>query len=141
VAPNGSVDRQAIAAHAFATEDDRRWLEQLIWPLVGERIWRFREEAEAADSPPPAAVVETPLLFEAGMQDIYDATIAVVADEAIRKRRAHARGYAAVDERDAAQLPQKEKARRATFVVHNNGTEQELERELASVLTAVQQPR
>ena len=74
-----------------------------------------------------AAVVETPLLFEAGLEEAYDATIAVVADEDVRAERAAARGHAAVDERAARQLPQEEKARRATFVVRNDGTSSELE--------------
>ena len=73
------------------------------------------------DPPPRAAVVETPLLFEAGMEGAYDATIAVVADEDVRAERAGARGHAAVDERAARQLPQDEKADRATFAVANDG--------------------
>jgi dephospho-CoA kinase len=79
-------------------------------------------------------VVETPLLFEAGMERIYDATIAVIAAEPLRRARAAGRGHAVVDERAARQLPQEEKARRATFVVRNDGSEEELERELSAIL-------
>jgi dephospho-CoA kinase len=79
VAPGGTVDRAAIARHVFAAPDERRWLEELLWPLVGQRVWTFRSEQEAAVPAPKAAVVETPLLFEAGMDGNYDATIAVVA--------------------------------------------------------------
>ncbi|HEX8119832.1 MAG TPA: dephospho-CoA kinase [Solirubrobacteraceae bacterium] len=134
VAPGGSVDRSAVARRAFATTDDRQWLEQLLWPKVGERVAAFREEALAADPPPRAAVVETPLLFEAGLDGIYDATIAVVADEAVRAQRAGARGHEAVDERASRQLPQEEKARRATFTVRNDGTVDELEARLSELL-------
>jgi dephospho-CoA kinase len=42
--------------------------------------------------------------------------------------------HAAVDERAARQLSQDEKAQRATFVVRNDGTEADLERELSVVL-------
>ena len=69
-----------------------------------------------------------------GLEGIYDATIAVVSDEQVRRERAAARGHALVDERAARQLSQEEKAQRATFVVHNDGSEQELQRELSSVL-------
>ena len=79
-------------------------------------------------------MVETPLLFEAGMESIYDATIAVVAEEQARRERAAGRGHEVVDERAARQLPQDEKARRATFVVRNDGSQQELERELSGIL-------
>ena len=79
-------------------------------------------------------MVEIPLLFEAGMEKLYDATIAVVSDEQVRRERAAERGHALADERAARQLPQEEKARRATFVVRNDGSEEDLERELSAVL-------
>ena len=134
IAPGGSVDRDLVAARVFADPAERHWLEQQIWPLVGERIARFRSEGEAMTPPPRALVVETPLLFEAGMEGAYDATIAVVAGEELRAGRAAARGHVAVDERAARQLSQAEKAGRATFVVRNDGSEAELERELSAVL-------
>ena len=140
VAPDGVVDRSAIAKRAFADADERAWLEQQIWPRVGQRVMAFREEALASDPPPPAAVVETPLLFEAGMEQAYDATIAVVADEAVRSERAAARGHHGVDERAARQLPQHEKAQRATFVVENDGTVEELEAKLSEVLGKLRGP-
>jgi dephospho-CoA kinase len=134
VAPGGTVDRPAIARAAFATEEDRAWLEQLLWPRVAKRVAAWRREVARADPPPRAAVVETPLLFEAGMERVYDATIAVVADEGVRRERAAARGHHAVDERAARQLPQEEKAARATYVVANSGTVEELTLALAGVL-------
>jgi dephospho-CoA kinase len=79
-------------------------------------------------------VIEVPLLFESGEIDGYDATIAVVAEEELRTERASSRGHALGDERTARQLPQEEKARLATFVVRNDGTESDLERELSEVL-------
>jgi dephospho-CoA kinase len=137
VAPGGVVDRGAIAAHAFATPEERTWLESEIWPRVGARIAAWREEIAARDPAPAAAVIETPLLFEAGMEGIYDATVAVIADETVRAQRAAARGHVGVDERAARQLPQEEKARRATYTVSNSGTIEELERELSGVLASL----
>ena len=140
VAPDGVVDRAAVARHAFATAQERAWLEAQIWPLVAARIAAWREEVAAREPPPPAAVVETPLLFEAGMEGLYDATVAVIADEAVRARRAAARGHVGVDNRAARQLPQEEKARRATYTVHNGGTVKELEGELSDVLASLRTP-
>jgi len=134
VAPGGHVDRAVIAAHAFAAPEERAWLESLLWPRVGARVLAFREEAEALEPPPPAAVVETPLLFEAGMEAAYDATIAIVAPEALREERAGGRGHAAVAERTARQLSQEEKAARATYVVVNDGGVEQLEARLSDVL-------
>jgi len=134
VAPGGVVDRSAVARAAFATPEDRAWLEQLLWPRVGARVWAWREQLAKLDPPPRAGVVETPLLFEAGMQGAYDATIAVVVDEQLRADRAAARGHHAVDERTARQLSQKEKAERATYVVLNDGTVEQLRGKLSSIL-------
>jgi dephospho-CoA kinase len=134
VAPGGTVDRSAVAARAFATPEDRAWLEALIWPRVGERVAAWRAAESAREPAPRALVVETPLLFEAGLQDGYDATIAVVADEAVRARRAAARGHAAVDERTARQLSQAEKAARATYAVENSGSIADLQEKLSGVL-------
>lgn len=138
VAPGGVVDRAAIAAHAFATPDERAWLESELWPLVGRRVAAFLREAGDRSPPPPVAVVEAPLLFEAGMDGLYDATIAVVASEEVRAARGAARGHVAADERAARQLGQAEKARRATFVVENSGTEDELMRQLSEILARLQ---
>ncbi|MBO9533664.1 MAG: dephospho-CoA kinase [Solirubrobacteraceae bacterium] len=155
LAADGIIDRKAIAERVFPEPAEREWLQQQIWPLVGEAIWQFRLAADAAsradqtcgDGPseplvgtpnlpawPRVAVVETPLLFEAGMQGLYDATIAVIAPEAVRAERAAARGHAAVDERNAAQLSQDEKAERADHVIVNDGTEEQLRERLAALL-------
>jgi dephospho-CoA kinase len=134
VAPGGRVDRGAIARKAFVDDEERHFLEGLLWPRVGARVAAWRE-AQARRSPAPKAlVVETPLLFEAGLEGNYDATIAIVADEAVRAERAGARGHAAVDERTKRQLTQAEKAARATYAVENSGSLRELEQELSGVL-------
>ncbi len=134
VAPGGGVDRAALAQRAFATPEDRAWLEGLIWPRVAARVAHWLAQVRAAEPAPRAAVVEVPLLFEAGQEGIYDATIAVVADEGLRRERAAGRGHELVDERAARQLPQQEKARRATFAVRNDRSVRELERQLSDVL-------
>ena len=134
VAPDGAVDRNAVAERVFASALEREWLESEIWPLVGARVRAWLDEIAARDPPPRAAVVETPLLFEAGMEGTYDATIAVVADEDVRAQRAGARGHVGAGERAARHLSQQEKARRATFTVDNSGSVEDLERVLSSVL-------
>jgi dephospho-CoA kinase len=132
VAPDGVVDRGAVARRAFANGEERGFLESLIWPRVGSRIVEWREAETARE--PAALVIEVPLLFESGMDHGFDATIAVVADEEVRRARAGARGHDSLDERTARQLTQEEKAARATFVVANSGTIEELESRLSDVL-------
>ena len=126
VAPGGIVDRSAIAKRAFAGDEERGFLEGLLWPRVGQRIADWREQESAREPAPRALVIEIPLLFESGMDHGFDATIAVVADEEVRRERAAARGHESIDERTARQLTQEEKAARATFAVANSGTIDEL---------------
>jgi dephospho-CoA kinase len=134
VAPNGVIDRAALASRAFASDQDRAWLEQLLWPLVQERIAAWREQAGRRQPPPRALVVEVPLLFEAGSDHMYDATVAVIADDGVREARAQRRGHRALAERAARQLTQEEKAARSTFVVSNDGSVGQLEAKLSAIL-------
>jgi dephospho-CoA kinase len=134
VAADGRLDRSLIAERVFGDEEARRWLEGELWPRVGQRVAAWKQEVDALDPPPPAAVVEVPLLFESGMEAAFAATIAVVADENVRAERARARGHAAVAERTGRQLSQDEKSERADFEVRNDGTLDELREKLSLVL-------
>lgn len=137
VASGDSLDRSAIAERVFDDDDARQWLEGILWPRVGERVMAWRSEVDGLEPPPRAAVVEVPLLFEAGMEGAFDCTIAVVADEEVRAERAGKRGHAAVDGRVAAQLGQEEKAQRADFVVRNDGSLEELRVTLSRLLDTI----
>jgi len=136
MAPGGVVDRAQIARKVFGDPDERAWLEGELWPRVGAHVWQWYQGLGAAGDgkAPRAAVVESPLLFEAGMEAAYDATIAVIAEEGVREARAAARGHEAVAQRAARQLSQEEKSRRATYTVRNDGTEAELEAALSDIL-------
>jgi dephospho-CoA kinase len=140
VAPDGQLDRSLIAGRVFGDEEARAWLESELWPRVGQRVAEWKQEVEALDPPPPAAVVEVPLLFESGMDAAFDATIAVVADETVREERAGARGHSAVAERAGRQLSQTEKAQRADYEVRNDGTLDELRETLSRVLARLEPP-
>ena len=138
VAPKGALDRSLIAERVFGDDEARAWLEEALWPRVGERVTAWREGLTAAQPPPRAAVVEVPLLFESGMDAAFDHTVAVVAGEAIRTERAGARGHAALDERTGRQLSQEEKSQRADFTVRNDGTLKELKASLSTVLANIE---
>jgi len=137
VAPDGRVDRSKVAELAFGDPEHRAWLEGLLWPSVGERVNAWREQVAAADPAPVAAVVEVPLLFEAGMEQAFDSTLAIVADEEVRRERAEARGHAALESRTGRQLSQTEKSQRADFVVRNDGTVEELTESLSRFLATI----
>jgi dephospho-CoA kinase len=136
VAPGGVVDRTRVGEIVFAAPDELSWLEAQIHPLVGERIGSW-----LASLPEGAgvAVVEVPLLFESGMEGVFDTTVAVVASDRVRSARAEARGHALVGEREARQLAQEEKASRAEHVIENDGTIEDLERELSTLVAKLEE--
>jgi dephospho-CoA kinase len=138
VAANGEIDRAAVAEHVFGDDEQRKWLEQLLWPRVGQRMVEWREEQDNAEPRPRAAVVEVPLLFESGMEQAFDKTIAVVADESTRQERAGSRGHRGVESRTSRQLSQDEKAERADIVVHNDGSLEDLQHALSSALAKME---
>ena len=137
--PTGAVNRAAIAQRAFASDADRAWLEGLLWPLVGAEVASFAQAARAAHPSPSAIVAEIPLLFEAGMESLFDATIAVLASDELRDARIRSRKLVALEARGARQLSQQDKARRATHVVHNDGTREQLEQQLATILQRIRE--
>jgi dephospho-CoA kinase len=135
IAPDGEVDRNRIGEVVFADPEQLTWLEQQIHPLVGERIggWLAALPADAG-----VAVIEVPLLFESGMEKAFDTTVAVVTADEVRRQRAAARGHALVDEREARQLAQDEKAARAEHRIENDGSVEDLELALSALLAKLQ---
>lgn len=135
VAAEGRVDRARIGEIVFADPDELKWLEGQIHPLVGERIgaWLGSLGADVG-----IAVVEVPLLFEGEMASVFDTTVAVVTADEVRRARAEARGHTLVDEREARQLSQEEKATQAEHVIENDGTIEDLERRLSALIVKLE---
>jgi dephospho-CoA kinase len=131
VAPEGAVDRNEVGKRVFDQPDELAWLESQLHPRVGQRLDEWRRALPDRTS---FAVIEVPLLFETGMEKAFDTTIAVVSDEETRRTRAEERGHALVEERSARQLTQEEKAALADHVIHNEGSLEDLERELSGLL-------
>jgi dephospho-CoA kinase len=131
VAPDGAVDRGRIGEIVFADPAELSWLEQQTHPLVRERIgaWFAKLPADAE-----IAVIELPLLFESGLEQGFDTTVAIVSDDEVRRERAAARGHALVDERETRQLAQAEKAERAEHTIRNDGSLEDLERALSALI-------
>ena len=131
VIADGGVDRAKIGEIVFADPEELSWLEQQIHPLVQARtaewLLSLPEDTEVA-------VVEVPLLFEVGGGRPFDTTVSIVTSDEVRRERAAARGHALVDEREARQLTQVEKAERAEHVVENDGSVEDLEQALSALL-------
>jgi dephospho-CoA kinase len=131
IAPGGSVDRDRVSEIVFSDRDELVWLESITHPRVGIHVLEWRQ---SLDTNVPVAVVEVPLLFEAAMEDAFDATVAVIADDRLRDARLRERGQGGLEGREARQLDQTEKASRADHVIRNDASLQELESEVKRVI-------
>jgi dephospho-CoA kinase len=131
VVADGKVDRAKVGEVVFADPEQLGWLEAQIHPLVQARTANWLHSLpEGTD----VAVVEVPLLFEVAGERPFDATVSVVTSDEVRRERAAARGHALVDEREARQLTQAEKAERADYVIENDGSVEDLEQALSALL-------
>lgn len=131
IGADGAVDRPRISSIVFQDEEELRWLESHTHPRVGQAVAEWR-----AAVPPETevAVMEVPLLFEAGLHDGFDEIVAVIADDEVRDARLAERGQGGLEGREARQLSQDEKASRADHVIRNEGTVEELELAVAEAL-------
>ncbi len=119
VGAGGAIDRGALGAGAFAQEGGIAFLESLLHPLIEGRRRAWVSEQGARRPPPPLLVCEVPLLFEAGIEDRFDAALLVTAPAGVRRKRVEARGHD-FDARSARQMPEEQKAVRADRVLVND---------------------
>lgn len=130
---DGSLNRAALARIVFQNAEERHFLEQILHPLIRERCrqWCLECEKKGAE----VCVVIIPLLFETHQEGDFDSVVCLVTTPEIQMQRLLERGMSAEDllRRNAAQWPIEQKMVRSQFVVQNNGTREELERQLARI--------
>jgi dephospho-CoA kinase len=124
----GTTDRARIAEVVFADRDSLGWLEQLLHPRVRREYGEWLGQVDA-----DVAVVEIPLLYETGSETAFDAVVVITAPDDVRRSRA----ASDLDRRSARLLPDDEKVRRADYAYVNDGTIDELDAFVASVLERV----
>ena len=128
----GSLRRGVIADRVFASgkgaqsdeaTTERRFLEGLVHPLVRKRLKADLAAAEAAGT--QVAVLDIPLLYEAGWAQECDFVLFVDTPDATRQLRAAERGWSAgqLSWREATQLPIEEKRARADATVPGDDSE------------------
>jgi dephospho-CoA kinase len=131
VASDGEVDRDKVGEIVFGDRDELAWLESVTHPRVGAHVAEWRQSLEPDVD---LAVVEVPLLFEAAMEDAFDTTVAVIADDEIRDARLRERGQAGLEGREERQLDQTEKEHRADHVIRNDASLEELDGEVNDLI-------
>ena len=119
-APNGALNRAALGQIVFDDPAERRWLENLVHPIVRHRFEEdLQQQARAA-----TVVLMIPLLFEAGLESLCSEVWLVDCDETQQLQRLMARDHlseAAARARMAAQWPLARKRALATVVIDNRG--------------------
>jgi dephospho-CoA kinase len=124
LAPDGSLDRPALAAVVFADPQARARLDGIVHPLVRRRAGEL-----IAGLPDDAVVVhDVPLLVETGQAGGYDLVVVVETDQETRVARLVGRGLTAADARAriAAQATDEQRRAVADVVLDNSGTPEEL---------------
>jgi dephospho-CoA kinase len=118
---NGILNKKLVAEVIFKKALLRRSLEDLLHPFVFEKINDFVEKMNANDK---VLIIAAPLVYERRYEKRFDRTIVVHTTEENALTRLEMKG---VPKKDAllrlrAQLPIKEKMKRADFLIDNNGT-------------------
>ena len=138
LAPDGSLDRKALAARVFHDAKEREALNHITHPRIAEEVSvRLGALAGAGH---PVAVYEAALIVENGLHRGLDGLIVVTAPEPAQFERLRERDGMSEEEaraRIAAQLPAGDKTRQATFVIDNSGPESALAAQVDRLLESM----
>jgi dephospho-CoA kinase len=124
VGPDGLIDRRKLAAAVFKSREGVAYMNGLIHPRVKELLAGIIKGRRGV------VAVEVPLLFEARWEGMFDQTLCVIAPDGIVDERA---GGNMRVERNTYQLGPEEKAGRADFVIRNDGTIDDLNRQVSKI--------
>lgn len=122
---NGKICRNKLGKLVFNNEKSKQKLESIIHPEIRAKIMDFFTENETQK----VCFVGIPLLYEAGMQDLFDKALLIYTDDVIREDRLISRNnytlqYARL--RMNSQISQDEKLHLCDYVIYNNGSIDEL---------------
>ena len=115
---DGSLNRAALRERVFQMPDERRWLEQLLHPLIREEIVRDLASAES-----PYALLVSPLLVESGQYQMTQRVLVVDVPEALQIARTTARDKVPEEQVRAilqAQAQREDRLRHADDVITND---------------------
>jgi dephospho-CoA kinase len=127
VGADGEIDRQKLGRRVFSDPEDRRRLNDIVWPAMAELMAHDLDELRAKGA--RVVVLEAAILLEAGWQWLVDEVWVVVASPEIAVRRLEAKGLDRehVEARIRSQLSNAERIYQADVVIENDGTKEELD--------------
>ena len=127
VAPDATLDRKALAAKVFSDPDELLKLNTILYPIITRKIRERIDELAAQGK--KRVLLDAPTLFESGANRLCDKTVAVLADEGLRRERIMARDRLTEEEasrRISAQPKDSFYKARASFLLRNDGTPEQL---------------
>ncbi|SEG70654.1 dephospho-CoA kinase [Marinobacterium lutimaris] len=128
---DGCLDRRALRERVFAEVSERKWLEQLLHPLINQRI---RERLAASEA--PYVMLVSPLLIESGQVDLVDRVIVVDVDKQTQIERTLTRDKVSAEQVEkilASQCSRVERTRRADHLLDNGGSLKHLREQVESL--------
>lgn len=131
---NGNeINRKYLADKVFSNPENVMIINSILHPLVIRQINDLMgEELKAKDK----VFVEAALIYEADMEEMFDFVVLVSADKELRyKRKSDELSLIEFEKRDANQIPDEEKKKRADFIFLNNGTLEDLKRKARLLLS------
>lgn len=139
VLKNGDIDRVALGQIVFENPEAKKDLEEIIHPRIRAEF----EEAVASLNPGQIMVYEIPLLVETNAADRFDFVITVESDAELRKQRLRARGmfHSDIEKRMASQATEEQRRAIADCVLTNDGSEDDLLRQVENVWESTILPR
>jgi dephospho-CoA kinase len=138
LAPDGSVDRKKLGPIVFADPAGLGKLTAIVWPRIFERMGVMVAEMRAGGERKPI-VIEAAVLFEAHWEPLFNEIWLVTASrERVIERVERQRGMkrAETEARIAAQLSDEVRRERASLVIENHGTLEELRGKVAELWAA-----
>ena len=128
---DGNLDRQKLREVIFDKEEEKDWLEKLLHPQILKII-----NSELAESRTSYTILVSPLLFETGQYKLCSRTLLVDVEEKLQIARASKRDNVSEEQIKSiieAQMPRSEKITLANDIVTNNGTLEDLRKEIISL--------
>ena len=125
--PNRQLNRQAVADIVFGRPEEKKWMDNMAHPIIKGEIQRQLAELEKTGE--KWAVLDVPLLYEAGWDSMADQVWLVYVDREVQLQRLMARNdysYQEALRRIQVQIPLDEKKKLAQVIIDNNGTHQQL---------------
>ncbi len=137
--PDGGLDRRRMAAHIFERPEERQALNAIVHPAIRAEIRRQVDACEAAD---PEAIVaaDIPLLYESGLEELYEKIVVVYVPRPVQLTRLMQRDGLSPEEAEGrlnAQLDIEDKKRRADYVIDNAGTPEDTELQVERLLESL----